>query len=182
MILHVSEAVSSRVNWLRAPACSWSNESAVCTAERTCFPAGEGQREDSHNSSTSSSFLGGKVLEEPFAVAVAITYCSCFLLLFSDSLLFWCFETLGFVFVFSSWWGENYVNPLPMWSAFIHLSELFRSALVNPLCRSGSPGEIVKHPDAWILHRDFRVSQRWCLGNNMVLDDGNVSRNWEPLT
>ena len=101
--LHVSEAVSSRVNGLRAPACSWSNESTVCTAERTCFPAGEGQREDSHNSSTSSSFLGRKVLGEPFAVAVAIMYCSCLLLLFSDILLFWCFEILGFAFVFSSW-------------------------------------------------------------------------------
>ena len=133
-----------------------------------------------HNSSTSFSFLGRKALEEAFVVAVALMYCYCLLLLFSDILLFWCFEILDFVF--SSWWSENCVNPLPMWSPFIHLSELFRSALVNPLCRLGSPGEVVKHHGAWILHRDFKISRRWCPDNKMCLDDVNVSQNWEPLT
>lgn len=162
--------------------CSWSSESAVCTCWANLLSCRRGTQERfTHNSSTSFSFLGRKVLEEAFVVAaVAIMYCYCLLLLFTDILLFWCFEILGFVFF--SWWGENYVNTLPMWFVFIHISELFRSAVLNPLCRLGSPGEVVNHSDAWILHRDSKISRRWCPGNKTCLDDVSVSQNWEPLT
>ena len=40
------------------------------------------------------------------------------------------------------------VRTLPMWFAFIPISELFRSAVLNPLCTLGSTGEFLKHSDA----------------------------------
>lgn len=86
--------------------------STMYTAEKNCFPTGVGQRKDSH-----------KILLPPFlCLEGRKVYCYCLLLLFSDILRFWYFEISGF---FSP--GEvKTVRTLPVWFAFIPISELLR--------------------------------------------------------
>ena len=68
-----------------------SNESAVCTAERTCFPAGEGQREDSHT-----------ILRPPFLSwkeglgRGLCCCCCCYVLLLFIAIVQWCSLVLVF--------------------------------------------------------------------------------------
>lgn len=85
------------------PACSWSNEDAVCTAERACFPLQEDRGKIHTILPPPLLSWEGRCLEEPFAVAVAIRIVLVLLLFPVIVSCSGVFETLGFVFVFSSW-------------------------------------------------------------------------------
>lgn len=186
---HISEAVSSFVNWgnsiwLHAPVCTGTHSkdqhNVYCWENLLSCRRGTEQR-FKQDSFTVFPFLRRKVLKEAFVVIVAIVYCYYLFLLFSDFLMFWCCEILG---CFFSQWGENYVKTPLMWFAFIHISELFRSVVLNPLCTLGSCGEFLRHNDnARTLHKTnyIRISRRWDPGHKTCISDINVSRSWEPL-
>lgn len=143
------------VNWPRLPAVPGLMRAAG-TAERNLFLLQERDRGKIHTIlSTSSSFLGGKACKSPLLLLLLrIVLVSCYCSVIVSCSGVW---RLWFCFAFSSWWGEMATFWL-MWSSFIHLSELFRSALST---LSAGRDHLGNCKASWCLNltQDFRASR-----------------------
>lgn len=116
------------------------------STDKCCFPTGGGWIKVSHKIlllSFRRSWKRFVLLLVP--LFIALIYC--------DSLLIWCFEVVGFLFF---WWGEKYVQTLPVCFALIHVSPLFRSVRIR------ITWGVWKHTDTLVpeLHSQMRMPRR----------------------